>query len=669
MLPPVVSEAISHLSLSDTLSPQQENSAFPLSELKKWQRDTYEARLALYREFQRLESDLGTVKAADELAGIAKTGRLPSHLQQLVPVANARSGSKRGKSSLSKSTILRWKSEVKQDGLTALAPKTVCNQSRPAWADAFCKRFHRPQKPSIPEAMQAMIYDLPPGVAMPSYSQVTRWHRGRSKLDQERGRMSKNSMRSMKNYTVRTTEGMFPMDTCQCDGHSFKAKVQNPEHQRPFHPEVCSVIDIVTRVCVGWSAGLAESSITVADAIRHAATVNKTKLYGGIPAILYTDQGAGNKSAMVSGEVTGMLARLGATFKTGIPGNAQGRGLVERANVRLWISAAKQLDTYTGRDMDPQEKRKIYLELDRDVRKNNKATMAYIPTWKQFLEGCQRAVDAYNNTPHKGLKRITDPQTGRKRHMTPMECWASYLQEGWQPTLLTAEDLDDMKMPQVIRKAVRGGVSVFGNRYTAPEIEHYGGQELIVEYDIHDAEHVRVRDAEERLICVASFSRSRRKFFSTPVIEQARDKREKRRLERVERKREEIEAERRGTIDLDPMQNRLSRDEEELAMTLLADKPDKQNDIDEAYEAITAGEQTGQGAIIDAMPMIETEAINEMADDWQNLDGWQRYEYLQRLESLSEEQTAWKAYYKTTKEFKALADIYEEQQKQGGVTY
>ncbi|MDH4318946.1 MAG: hypothetical protein OEV64_11185, partial [Desulfobulbaceae bacterium] len=130
-----------------------------LQAIKQWQRDVFEARLLIYREYEQLKALHGTNKAIAKLVAMAKTETLPEHLQQAVTQANARRG-KKGRT-LSRSLLIRWQTEVTRKGITALVPATVPEQPIPKWAGYFIKAYNTPQKPSIPEAMAIMETILP----------------------------------------------------------------------------------------------------------------------------------------------------------------------------------------------------------------------------------------------------------------------------------------------------------------------------------------------------------------------------------------------------------------------------------------------------------------------------------------------------------------------------
>ncbi|PLX96693.1 MAG: hypothetical protein C0622_14185, partial [Desulfuromonas sp.] len=455
--------------------------------LAKWQRDTMDARLQILQLIDQLTQTVKLTTAIERVVDHAKNGTLPEHIQALVPVANARSGGTSGKQTLSRRTLFRWR-ELRGIGTTALAQAEAPKKPIPAWAPYFLKCWQKPQGVSIPAALEELAMILPKGIDMPSPSQADRFVRKMSAVDRERGRRSPKELKALKPFRRRSTDELQPLDVVLCDGHSFKARVAHPIHQKPFHPEVCAVIDACTRMVTGWSAGLAESAETVADALRHSISIGPHKEFGGIPAIFYTDPGSGNIAKVNSDPVFGRYARLGITFKTGIVGNSQARGLVERLQSSLWVKAAKQLETYTGHGMDPSAEHRNYRILMKDIKALGRSNM--LPSWMQFLDMCRQAVDRYNNRPHSELPKIQDPQTGRTRHMTPTEVWSVFANNGWTPDTVTQQELEDLFRPRIQVKTRRGEVRLFGNIYFNANLQHHHGEQVFVEYESQDGQYV-----------------------------------------------------------------------------------------------------------------------------------------------------------------------------------
>lgn len=546
----------------------------PPASLKGWQRRAMDARCGLLMYLQELTTSHGMSRSVDCLVASAKAGALPAHIQQLVALANARSG-KTGKRTLSRSSLLRWKRERAAAGgnAVALAPIDQAREAVAPWVPYFLKCYRKPQKPSVPDALAELAGLIPPYMTMPTESQCYRILTKMSAVDRERGRCTGNELRALQGFRRRDTSDMVPCEVYQCDGHSFKARVAHPVHGKPFHPELCAVIDAATRMVMGWSAGLSESNQTVADALRHACTIDEEKGFGGIPAIFYTDPGSGNLANVNADPVLGRYARLGITFKTGIVGNSQARGMVERLQQTLWIKAAKQLPTYTGKDMDHTTEYKTSRLVDSQVKKTGKADK--LPSWPQFLDLCRQAVERYNHTPHRSLAMIVD-DTGHKRHMTPAEAYAGHLANGWVPPTMNALEIDDCFRPRVEVTTRRAEVRVFGNTYYHKELEHHGGSKVLVEYQVQDGSKVWVRDQQERLICIAGFESNKSGMFERSALDVAAEQRMKRRLALVENHANEIREERNGVIDYTPPALKIA----EARAELIAMEEEEQNVVE-----------------------------------------------------------------------------------------
>ena len=508
--------------------------------LKRWQRQVMTARVALLVEVERRQILLGsTDKAVGQVVALAKSGQLSGGLQDLVAVANARRG---GNRTLCRGTLYAWIKKRQTGGTVALAPKDVEKDEVPVWASALVEVYNVPQKVSIGDALERLGNGWVPGYTgpIPSAPQVRRFLKKRSALDRERGRKTGSELRSQRAYAIRETGSLQPFDVVTLDGHTVKATVAHPKHKRAFSPEMCAAVDYATRYCAGWSIGLSETTETVGDCLRDVMTVREGKPVGAIPAILYTDNGSGEWGKVNADELTGRYARLGITFTTGIPGNPQGRGAIERFQQSCWFRLAKKLPTYRGKDMDRNTSRKVYKLVDKQLKAEGSSPL--LTPWAEVIRMAQAEIDAYNHRPHRSLPKITDSVTGLRRHLTPTERLAQFIEAGWRPTLPAPGELADVARPQMRVNVRRGRLNVFGNYYGAPELEHYEG-EMIVEYDIHDAATVRVRDPNERLVCIARFDYRRGDVFPKPAVQVAVEQRDRRRTKVLERKLEEVKLE------------------------------------------------------------------------------------------------------------------------------
>jgi putative transposase len=254
-----------------------------------------------------------------------------------------------------------------------------------------------------------------------------------------------------------------------------------------------------------------------------------------------------------SDEWIGIFARVGTDLQ--VPergGNPQGHGAVERSNQSIWIRAAKELPTYTGKDMDRCVRKKIYVRLEKDLKqaKNDgklgmtARTSELLLTPEEFTAYLLEWAIEYNNTPHSALPKITDPATNRRRHMTPFEALAERVAEGWQPTAPPAEMLPYLFMPHERIKVRRNLFTLRGNKYHAYELGNYHlRDDLIAAFDIHNAERVWVMDADERFICEAKWNGNRISAVPVTVEQQAIMDREARRTKNLENKLELIRGE------------------------------------------------------------------------------------------------------------------------------
>jgi putative transposase len=514
--------------------PQQSTAA-----LAGWQQATMNARTVLLQKVDELAAELGVTAAIERFAEASQAGKLPPDLAALVPVANARSP-RNGAASLSARSLYRWRQHRETSGFTALAPfETARERETPAWADALTRLWRSPTKRPLRSILRDLPRLLQAGVEAPSYDQARRFINSMSAVDRERGRRGPQDLKALKPYVRRTTDQLLPLDVIISDGHCFDADdVAHPIHGRPFRPELSAVLDVATRRAIGWAASLAEATWATVDALRQAAQ-------HGLPAMFYTDRGAG----YVNATVEAMLARMGCSHPKALPYNSQARGLIERAHQSIWIDAARTRPGYLGRDMDKTARRAFTNVVKLDLR--TRGVSRHLTPWADFLAWCQAVIDAYNDRPHRGLAKIRCPQTGRMRHPSPNEAWTAHCARGWEPVLLTDPELEDLFRPYEERRTLRGAVSLFGNTYWLPGLEHHHGQMVRVGYDIHDAGHVWVRDLQDRLIGRAELDGMARPYMPLSAVEKAREARGKRRLQTIRNNEAEVLAEMGpGIIDL-----------------------------------------------------------------------------------------------------------------------
>lgn len=508
------------------------------SQLTARQKDVMNARAGVLhhiglRMYERGQTQRGAILSfLDDL----KNNRLSPELENLSYHANDKG---RG---LSRGTISRWFVSRESGGLVALAPKkTREKEAAPAWLTSFLKYYRQPQKPAIAQAYERWRAesDL---TELPTIRQVRHALSNLPEIEKQRGRLGTHELKALKAYKARDVSDLLPASVYVGDGKTFDAEIAHPLHGQPFKPEITTIIDAYSRKIVGWSAALDENANAVIDALLMAARTN------GIPAIFYSDNGRGYKNKAMEDSLTGFLSRLSITPAHAIAYNSQAKGVIENFNKR-WTVLSREFPTYIGRDMDKQASTLMHKTTRKDLKINGVSQL--LPSWSEFLDACQDLIDRYNDKPHRGLEKIVDPLTGKRRHMTPNEVWQSASSNGFEPYLVSDEEARDLLQPWVIRKTRRALVDWLGNSYYAIELEKYHGKDVIVSYDIHDASKVVTREiiivdgerAPGKLIAVAKFEGHKTRYIPYSAEQAAMERRHKGRKARAMAKVNEIDKE------------------------------------------------------------------------------------------------------------------------------
>lgn len=526
-----------------------------LTDLSVWERETGTARLAFVDHIERaVAQGVGKVAAVREIVGHAKAGALGEGLADLVQVANARSGKKSGKSqrTLSYSRLFAWCAMVEgkftpSERIAALAPKAKGRK----WsldedvAQALAK-LRQPNKPPLAWCVREVIAERGKG----SFGSLE--HRCRRELKHipapvfYAGRNTGAALRALQPFRRREFQSLHPNDVWIGDGHGAKMKVAHPNTGNPFQPEVTVIMDVQARYVVGWSVSLSENCLAVSDALRHGVSRH------GVPLVYYSDNGGGQKNKMFDAPVTGTLAAIGVQHETGIPGNPQGRGVIERFWQTALISLARRFATFQGRGADRDTLRNVSREILQQLRaaKNGEVTTLpqKLPTWAQFIDALDAAVTEYNETHrHSSL-----PKLDGTNYATPAEYRAARVAEtGTEIHIPSPMDLAALFMPHVTRKCQRGEVRLFNGVYFHKDLTMIDGREAPVGYDIHDCSKVWVKHPDSgSLIAVAELDGNRGAYFPKPFIERLREERAKGRMGRLKTQFDEVRAELAGGCQL-----------------------------------------------------------------------------------------------------------------------
>jgi putative transposase len=580
-------------------------------------------------------------KAARVLIEMARKGEAGEQLVAMLKMARDGRGRPSPDGLPSERSVLRF---VEYERAGMLAPKKrEADMSVPPWAKAFLEYFQRPGPITVEHAYRQFLSSLDDQAKAPSIWQVRRFLDKVGKVTLQIGRMGDREIKSIKGFVRRDFANLLPGDIYSADGHTFDAEVQHPMHGRPFRPEITSVVDIATRKTVGWSVGLAESAFAVLDALRSAV------LTGGIPAVFYVDNGSGYKNELMTDTGTGLLARLGIEMINSLPYNSQARGVIEKLHQTIWVNAAKELPGYIGHTMDRQAKQAMF-KLSRKALAGQAVAMPLI-AWDRFVAFCEEKVAEYNNRPHRSLPKVADPETGRRRHMTPNEAWARAEEAGFAAHLITDDEARPLFRPQVLRTVRRCEIELFGNRYFTRQLEEFHTEQLRVGYDIHDPAHVWVYDDAGRFICTAELDGNKRDYMPRSVIERARDKREAGRERRLETKLEEVRLERRGAPALDmPQSISIPGLMGSMNLSQLAERARQAELVEVKPTAMPA-------AVAAPAPIVATAEQNVWTvptTEAERFAEWQRISNLSEEALESEKQKKWRHTYQMSAEFRAF---------------
>lgn len=488
------------------------------SRLNEKQRSVMLARLAFCREIERLAEVVSQKTAISTLIKHAEDGQLSSYLQNRVDIANDRKTEGRG---LSERTLKRWLSSWRaadRDQM-ALAPlRQRASLDVPDWAGAFLRCYQRPTKPSV--AASYAEFSAAWNGELPSIHAVQRFLKKLSPDALNVGRMSTQELKALKPFRRRSTKNLFPGDVYTADGHKFDAEVINPLTGKPYRPEITTVLDVATRRVVGVSVGEAESAIGVLDALRDAV---RECMF----SIFYVDNGSG----FANDTVREVVDRLGGTMTHSLPYNSQARGLSERGHQTIWVRAAKKLTSYIGADMDKHAGTKVHRVGRKQLRLTGRSQL--IPEFGVFMAGMEQEVATYNSTPHRGLEKIRDLESGLMRHMTPDEAWQAAITEGWEPMRASSALVESLMRPQLIRTTRRGEIAWAGNTYFMADLTVFHGQEIRIGYDVRDSTQVWAYTEDGELIGAAQLNGNTTDYMPMTMVEQAREKREKGQFKRA----------------------------------------------------------------------------------------------------------------------------------------
>lgn len=433
-----------------------------------------------------------------------------------------------------------WRAgELEGDPLKYLVPgKREKEGFDPVHIGAFLRFYCKPANPTVKMTHDQMVEFLESqGMKAPSYTVATRIEKSLPVTVKYRGRMTGSAWRSLKPYVDRDVSMFKSNDIWVGDGHTFKARIQSPLHGQAFQPEVTIIIDWVSRKIVGWSVALSESTIAVSAAFRDAQMRTRAR-----PLIYYSDNGSGQTGKSIDHPIFGSLARQGVGHETGIPGNPQGRGVIERLWPVVTIPLAKTYPTVLTKDADKESVRKVTQLIAKSQRAREISPI--LPTFSQFITDLTEAIEKYN-----GEHRHSD-----LKGMTPNQAYEAFMDPDSIVFGVSDSEIRELWMPEEERTPSRGIVRLFGNAYFCKELVDVleESEKIRVRYDIHDGSKVWLYRSNGEYLGEGIWDGNKVAAFPVSRMEQKRAERAQGIKQRAQRDIDRADAELSNTFEAIP---------------------------------------------------------------------------------------------------------------------
>lgn len=525
-----------------------------VSQLTSKQKQIADARAALAQEVMKLIDQAGMSRngAVNYIVEGSRAGTLPGPVMQMAMLANARKGNRLG---VGRASLQEWYSVYKltvndtDKRLAMLAPghHKATKPEDVSWLPRFLSYWRNTNGPTMrfcyrdfETDWQREFHDQPAMLAiMPSYDAVCRVMKKLPKRERLRGRVTGSAARALEVYSRRDWSTM-PVNGCWiCDGKSLDMKVKHPVNKTAFTPELTLVIDGRSRFVVGWSLSYSENVRGVSEAYRFGIQ------HHGKPLFVYTDNGSGQKNKTLDAETTGIFPRMGIEHMTGIPGNPQARGIIERLNGVIPYAIAQRAPTYNGRGADRDNLRRLMVAVEsaenaqdkgKQLNVRQRQAVDAVPEWDVVLEIIQEEIDAYNNShEHSELPKYNG------KHLSPARYREAVLAtEGDEIEYLTEVELREMFMPEEKRIVDRGWIRLSNNHYFSHDLADFDGVEVRVAYDPRNAEEVIIRKMDGSYICKAIWNGNTNDAIPETKMAQAIKERAKRQVALLDKKKQRV---------------------------------------------------------------------------------------------------------------------------------
>lgn len=447
----------------------------PWREATEKQRQVAVARMDIVTEINAKVLRGFTVnKAIATLLNQVETGCLGEHLQ-----AAFKRAAKAGRLAPARNALYEWCKVVKLGG--GRVELLECHKGRvqietPAWWGPALEHYNQPGQPEMSVVFRQLTeHD---GFAV-TYDQVRLYLTsvpamlGRCSP----ARLGKNLYRlTQKQYIRRCTDNALPGDVYVADGYRADVYLAHPVTGKIWRPELTVVIDLRSRVVVGWRADEHEGQTAVQNTWAECFA-----RWNHVPLFVYVDNGSGYKNKLMSDEASGFYARHNITVIHSIPGNPHGKGWIERLFVEVKRDFLKlwRPQFYCGHEMAAE----VLQETVRECR----AGRMQLPTLAEFTQGFNDWLQRYAARPHP-----------ENRHVSKASLWA-----GLVPLPPQAGELE-LKRQSVELTVKRASVRHGKREYRHPDLHALNGCKVLLEYDMMDDNVAIIRTQDGRWICDGS---------------------------------------------------------------------------------------------------------------------------------------------------------------------
>lgn len=493
-------------------------------------------------------------RAIDHLNAERYAGQLPL---PLVWAFDHAWDKKRANARLTPKTVHNWKADKKARGRAA--PKRVQKDMEvKPWYGLLLALRQRPQGSQYTWIKEQIHLQWNPawGEDKPSYDAIRRVCVEKlSAIDQLKGRLTGSALRQHKHYIKRSSSGMYPFQEIHADGWNTHFTAPHPITGEFVTYEVWHFHDVATRYVPPPGIGLTETYEVVTAGLERAVR------FGGMPAVLQTDSTkvVKNSPRFTADEFTALSERAG--FVVVHPqevGNSQANGICENFN-HSWLDAqSRELATYQGAGMDGLTFKRVKKLTEKMVKAANAGDLVerdrYLKEAERMGKGrvfqshdeavqwINDTVERWNHKPHRSLPKITDLDTGKKRHQTPAEALQQHIDAGWEPVRLEDDQIVELFRPHVRCKVTREAISPIGNgqRYHHPMLGAWNNQYVMATIDPMDWRSVIVKELNGAVICEAPLSHVARGYRAQSLYEHAEEKRAAAQLKRLDDKAQKV---------------------------------------------------------------------------------------------------------------------------------